>query len=121
MDKCDSHRSLPYRRSAPLDGTMPHIAGCEDTWNVRLHIIRIALKLPARRPAAVLHQIGPGYEITSLIADDSDLLRPLRVRQPAQAKKKPVGSLSPLLASLIVAQRDRTQHISPVKSNHFGA
>src|SRR5579862_2336710 len=119
------HRTFPHRRSAPLDGTVSHISGGEDAWDIRLHIIRIAVELPIRRAVAIVrqsgvHQIGTGHKISCLVAEDADFLRPLRVRQSAQAEKKPAGFLRPFSACLVVSQRDRTQDVTSVESNYLG-
>ena len=125
VGKSYCHRTFAHRRSAPLDGTVSHISGGKDAWDIRLHIIRIAVELPIRRAVAIVrqsgvHQIGPGDKISCSVADDAYFLGPLRVRQSAQTEKQPVGFLSPLFAGLVVSQRDRTQDVIAVESNYLG-
>src|SRR5438270_7703740 len=96
MNQADSHGAFTYSRGTALDRIMPDIPCRKDSGHISFEVVGIAVERPIVWRFAVSEQIGAGDEIAAFIANNADLLRPLRMRDAAKAEKKPIGLGRPL-------------------------
>src|ERR1700761_8511628 len=66
--------------SAPLHGVMTDITGSEYSGHIGFQEIGVAIDGPVVLVQAELLQVGPGYKVSGLIADNACLLSPVGVR-----------------------------------------
>jgi len=99
---------------------MPDVSRGEYAREVRLHVIRRTIQLPILGPLAISQQVWTGHQITLWIADDPQLLRPWRVRYPAQTQKKIAGLSHLRLTRPMISQRDRPERAIAVQRDHLG-
>src|SRR5271165_2133812 len=90
MNKLDSHRAFADSRGHALNGTVAHVAYCENARNVRLQEKRIAVGGPALGPLPALHDIGPGENESALVAFDQ-ARQPVRLGQSSDEDEHDAG------------------------------
>jgi hypothetical protein len=71
VDQRDGHGSLANGRRAPLDRSMPHVAGCEEARQVGLERQRLPLQAPSSEEPLSAPKIASRHQISALVVRDS--------------------------------------------------